>query len=135
MRTPILSIIFFVKQMIEWLTGPRLDRTKAPQSLKYCTIMLSQLEFLQSFVNDLLDLAQLKNGVFSLNLERLRVQDVIEFVHTIFQPHARSKNIQIDFDVGEIPALLGDVRRLKQVIINLVKNAIKFTTDEPEGRI
>ena len=52
--------------------------------LKYCSFMLSQLEFLQSFVNDLLDMAKLKNGAFSLNLERLCVFDVIKFVYSIF---------------------------------------------------
>jgi len=84
MRTPILSIIFFVKQMLEWLSQTPMSRTRVSQSFNYCTIMLSQLEFLQSFVNDLLDLAQLKNGAFSLVLERLNVFSVIEFIYTIF---------------------------------------------------
>lgn len=116
--------------------------------------MMSQLIFLQSFIEDLLDLRQLRDGVFSLVLEPLDVSQILKEICSIFDPQAKAKDIRVTYkivdglalpehstlpreisnensDNGEefiIPNLLGDVRRFKQVLINLVKNALKFTT-------
>ena len=56
MRTPILTIIFFVKQILEILESDPLEVSKIPKGVKFCRLALTQLEFLQSFIFDLLDL-------------------------------------------------------------------------------
>ena len=58
--------------------------------------MMSQLEFLQSFIEDLLDLRQLKNGEFTLVNQAFNVAQVVTHVCNIFQPQATSKGILIE---------------------------------------
>mgnify|MGYP007118471970 CR=1 FL=1 len=56
MRTPLLSILFFLKQIIEILSAQPLSYARVQQGIRYGNMMNSQLEFLQSFIEDLLDL-------------------------------------------------------------------------------
>ena len=56
MRTPLFSIIFFLKQIIEILSMSPVPASRVPQATKYCNLMMSQLNFLQGFIEDLLDL-------------------------------------------------------------------------------
>lgn len=51
-----------------------------------CTAMLSQLEFLQSFVADMLDLRQLKSGIFNLAKEPFEIASMLQYLHDIFEP-------------------------------------------------
>ena len=103
--------------------------------------MFSQMEFLQSFISDLLDLRQLKSGSIFLVKEDFSVVSVIKNLCEIFNPQLEMKQITINAILGGVqldnsnehwpgnlmPQLLGDGRRFKQVLINLVRNAIKFT--------
>ena len=120
--------------------------------------MMSQLILLQSFVEDLLDMGQLKNGVFNLAKEVFDVKETLEMITDTFGPQASAKKINLHFEIvrslrtpdkmytflsegspcldleilsdrvtSAIPKVIGDARRLKQVLMNLVKNAIKFT--------
>ena len=59
---------------------------RVPQSTKYCKLMMNQLIFLQSFIEDLLDLRQLRDGVFSLVLEPLDVSETLKEICSIFDP-------------------------------------------------
>ena len=102
---------------------------------------------MQSFVGDLLDLRQLKYGVFSLVNEPFDVMTVIRNICAIFAPQALAKNITLQaFVQGNlveksddslfclnqsepvVSMVMGDERRFKQVMINLVRNALKFTS-------
>ena len=57
--------------------------------------MTSQLEFLQSFVDDLLDLSQIRNGVFSLSREEFNITDMIKLILSIFRPVTIANSIDI----------------------------------------
>ena len=59
MRTPILSVIFFLKTIIDSLKTVPFDLASIPQTINYCELIMGQLEFVHSFVNDLLDLRML----------------------------------------------------------------------------
>jgi len=56
MRTPIQTLIFMMQMLIKFFKAPTLQKKEVPNCINYCTIMMSQLEFLLSFVEDLLDL-------------------------------------------------------------------------------
>jgi len=56
MRTPIQTMLFMMQMLISFFQKPNLEVSNVPNCINYCTIMMSQLEFLLSFVEDLLDL-------------------------------------------------------------------------------
>ena len=78
MRTPLATTIFFLAQVMLMLDDA------SPEVKNYLSMMLSQLTFVQSFVEDLLDMRQLKNGVFELSSERFSPMAVFELLLNIF---------------------------------------------------
>ncbi|RYX97404.1 MAG: response regulator [Comamonadaceae bacterium] len=96
------------------------------------TIRLSSDQLL-AVINDILDFSKIESGKFDLESEPVSVRNMIEEACDIAAPRAREKGIELIIDVpeqsagGPPPAILGDVTRLRQVLINLVNNAVKFT--------
>jgi signal transduction histidine kinase/DNA-binding response OmpR family regulator/HPt (histidine-containing phosphotransfer) domain-containing protein len=96
------------------------------------TIRLSSDQLL-AVINDILDFSKIESGKFDLEREPLSVRHVLEEACDIAAPRAREKGIELIVDVpeptagGPPPAVLGDVTRLRQVLINLINNAVKFT--------
>lgn len=86
MRTPILTIIFFIKLIMETLSSSPLNLAQIPQSLKYCTLIMSQSELLQSYVDDLLDLRMLQTGRFSLTNAPFDIVETVKQIQNIFRP-------------------------------------------------
>ena len=72
----------------------------------------------------------MRDGVFTLVQEPFNPLEVIELVFSVFKPQADAKNIKLEtysLPQSHMPKLIGDERRFKQILINLVKNALKFT--------
>jgi len=96
------------------------------------TIRLSSDQLL-AVINDILDFSKIESGKFDLENEPLSVRNVMEEASDISAPRAREKGLEIIVDVpdaaagGPPPAILGDVTRLRQIFINLINNAVKFT--------
>jgi signal transduction histidine kinase len=85
-------------------------------------------EHLLALINDVLDLSKIEAGQLTLMLDDYAVQSVIEAVIAVAQPLARAKGLDLQVSVGkDLPLGRGDERRLTQVLLNLVGNAIKFT--------
>ena len=96
------------------------------------TIRLSSDQLL-AVISDILDFSKIESGRFDLESEPVSVHNMIEEACDIAAPRAREKGIELIVDVpgaaagGPPPAILGDVTRLRQILINLVNNAVKFT--------
>jgi len=83
---------------------------------------------LLSLINDVLDLSKIKAGQFALTLGEYLMQQVVQSVSTAFHPLASAKHIHLACTVSpDLPLGWGDERRITQVLLNLVGNAIKFT--------
>ena len=80
MRTPIFSIIFFLKQIITFLDKITVPLNHLPQCKFYCKMMMSQLNFIQTFIEDLLDLKLIREGTFSLIKEIFDVNETLELI-------------------------------------------------------
>ena len=134
-------MIFFLQQVVNWL-GKLSDEDQTIKDCKnYRNVMLGQLQFLSGFVDDLLDLGMLKSGTFSLARKAFDITGVVSLVNMIFAPQAQQKGVKFktqvqgvdisDLHYSELPSLIpklvGDERRVKQILMNLVRNAIKFT--------
>ncbi|MDP3619546.1 MAG: response regulator [Ramlibacter sp.] len=95
------------------------------------TIRLSSDQLL-AVINDVLDFSKIESGKLELEIEPLSIRGAIEEACDIAAPRAREKGLELIIDVagaGAMPeAIKGDVTRLRQVLINLINNAVKFTS-------
>lgn len=99
--------------------------------------MMGQLYFCETFALDLLDLQKMRDGKLDLVKELFNPNEIIALIQAIFSPQAKQKKIHLScksflLSQGQkipltLPKFLGDGRRFKQCLINLVRNAIKFT--------
>lgn len=84
-------------------------------------------DHLTHLVNDILDLAKLESGSLSLQREGFNPLSCLEEVHALLVPLASAKGLDLLLDAPSFPRILGDRTRCKQILINLVSNAIKYT--------
>jgi signal transduction histidine kinase/CheY-like chemotaxis protein/HPt (histidine-containing phosphotransfer) domain-containing protein len=124
-RTPLNGVV----GMSTLLAETRLD----PEQRDYLqTIRLSSDQLL-AVINDILDFSKIESGKLDLEREPLSVRAAVEEACDIAAPRAREKGLELIVDIPEegpeaVPAaILGDITRLRQVLINLVNNAVKFT--------
>jgi signal transduction histidine kinase len=83
---------------------------------------------LLGLINDVLDLSKIEAGQLTLSLDDYSIKDVVRNVFTVVEPLATEKNLALKVELpNDLPTAHGDERRLTQVLLNLVGNAIKFT--------
>lgn len=120
-RTPMHAVIGFAEQ----LGSTRLT----PRQAEYLEPIRSAAQFLLGLINDVLDYSKLESGNFTLEQSGFRPAEILREVHLTLSYAAQRKGISLDhFADPQLPAvLLGDPLRLRQMLFNLVSNAIKFT--------
>ncbi|HQV41271.1 MAG TPA: response regulator [Moraxellaceae bacterium] len=125
-RTPLNGIMGFTKLLLK--------NPLTPRQLDYVRTIQKSSDSLLAIINDVLDLSKIEAGKLVLDYTPLDIEDVIFDVLNMLAPMAEEKNIeQVAFIYDDVPRhLMGDPLRLKQILINLVNNAIKFT---PKGEI
>lgn len=130
LRTPLNAIIGFTGTLLMRLPGPLTD----DQEKQLRTIQTSAKHLL-SLINDLLDLAKIESGKVQLHLEPVNCQTLIADLTETLSPLARQKGLRFRAEFPPRPlSVFTDQRALRQILINLTNNAIKFT-DAGEVRI
>ncbi|CAG1015099.1 two-component system, sensor histidine kinase and response regulator [Anaerolineales bacterium] len=124
LRTPLNSILGFADVMLEELDGPLTENMQNDLGLIY-----KNGQHLLHLINDVLDMAKIESGKMNLNIEKFNLQEIIEEVTSITAPLASEKNLAlfIEEDSDHEVEVHADKIRLRQVLINLINNAIKFT--------
>jgi protein-histidine pros-kinase len=123
LRTPLNAIIGFTGTMLMKLPGPL--NTEQEHQLR---LVQTSGKHLLSIINDLLDLAKIESGRVQVALEPVDCRAVAEEVVLSLQPLAEGKGIKLRIDGPDAPMVVtADQRVLRQILINLVNNAIKFT--------
>ena len=124
LRTPLNSILGFTDVMLEGLDGQLTDYMDNDLRL-----IQKNGQHLLHLINDVLDMAKIESGKMNLNPEKFKVHDVLDEVTSITSTLASEKNIAlfIEEDSNQEVEIFADNTRLRQVMINLVNNAIKFT--------
>lgn len=123
MRTPLNGIL----GVLDLLTTTPLDEQQA----RYARIATSSSEILLEHVNEALDITRIEAGELQLTLQDFKLTDLMQGLVEVFDPLAKEKDLTIQLDIE--PAMRGpyhgDAGRIRQILINLVGNAIKFTED------
>jgi signal transduction histidine kinase/DNA-binding response OmpR family regulator/signal transduction protein with GAF and PtsI domain len=126
LRTPLNSIIGFSEVLCDGLVG-RLT----PEQLECADNILGSGEHLLTLINDILDLSKIEAGRIKLDTQAFEVPRWLQEVQRTIGPLVEKKSQTLKIELAEdLPPLIADPTRIKQVLINLLGNAIKFT---PEG--
>jgi len=125
LRTPLNGIIGFAEFLADGKPGTINDKQK-----EYLGDILNSGRHLLHLINDILDIVKLQAGKLDLNPELFRLADVIQEVCAGVHPIAQNKHIQVRVEIA--PGLNNvklDEQRVKQILYNLLSNALKFTDD------
>jgi signal transduction histidine kinase len=123
LRTPMNSVLGFTEMLVDGLYGDLPERAKSA-----LTKVQNNGRHLLGLINDVLDLSKIEAGQLSLTLDDYSMTQVVNTVLTSTEPLARAKRLSLTATVAPgLPMGRGDERRLTQVLLNLVGNAIKFT--------
>jgi signal transduction histidine kinase len=128
LRTPLNAIIGYTHLLLEGVSG----EITRPQREKL-NRMDSNARHLLSIINDLLDLARIESGKMPVQLERVVLQELIEEVMTEVEPLIDRTSLIVTRHISpEVPAIHTDRQKVKQIVLNLLSNALKFT---PQGSV
>jgi PAS domain S-box-containing protein len=124
LRTPLNSISGFTNVLLKELSGP----LNAEQR-KQMALIHSSSEHLVALVNDILDLSYIEAGKIKLVAERFDLNAALRgWMHSL-QPQFEAAGLTLRYDLPNAPVpMTGDARRIGQIILNLLGNAVKFTT-------
>ncbi len=123
LRTPLNSIIGFLTLITEGYYDDN-DELKM-----FTRNALDSAYHLLSVINDLLDLSKIESGRVQIQIERVYVEELLGDVCSLFSLQASQKGVGLEVETKGSPLFASaDLRKLKQVLINLIGNAIKFTT-------
>jgi signal transduction histidine kinase len=123
LRTPLTSIIGYSEMLLEGIAG------EVPgEQREFVTTIREKGEQLLGLIKGLLDLSKLESGTMSLRKASMEVAPLVRDVAQTMAPHAKKKGISLHVALEpSLPTLWADAERLRQVLLNLVENAIKFT--------
>ncbi|MDY7042195.1 MAG: HAMP domain-containing sensor histidine kinase, partial [Chloroflexota bacterium] len=123
LRTPVTSIVGYA-QMLKMPDIP--EQTKQ----QFAEVIRREAARLGNMVNDFLDWARLESGRVHLDREPVDMRTVVEETILVMRPEADQRGIIIKLHApDELPMVVGDSKRLKQVLINLTSNAVKYNRD------
>jgi signal transduction histidine kinase len=125
LRTSLSSIIGFSELLISDGTG----RFDAETRQRFLTQINSGGHHMLGLINDVLDLSQVEAGQIVLRIEQVLIDDVVQYVLSTMEPLAAKKTIRLQADGTDSGLVPADLGKLKQMLLNLVSNAIKFTPD------
>ncbi len=127
LRTPLNSIIGFSRVILKGIDGPVSDLQQ--QDL---TAIYNSGQHLLGLINDVLDLAKIEAGKMELAFDQVNMSDLISSVMSTASGLVKDKNVKLVKNIhGELPPVRADAIRIRQVLLNLMSNAAKFT-DEGE---
>lgn len=125
-RTPMNGVL----GMTEMLLSTELTENQR----NYTKLVKRSGEHLLVIINDILDFSKIEAGKLAIEYINFNLWDLLDDIHTVYTPQAENKGLALHFDIAnDIPvAICGDPNRLRQIMANLLGNAIKFTE---HGRI
>lgn len=123
LRTPMNAIMGYTDLLIDQVDGPVNEEQE--KSLRK---VATNARHLLQLINDVLDISKIESGKMSLSPKEIDFTWLIESIMPTFEPQIKQKKLSLSYDIAaELPLLYADEDKIKQVLINLISNAIKFT--------
>ncbi len=123
LRTPLNAIIGFAEVISKEIFG----EVNNPKYKEYSGNILASGQHLLSLINDILDYSRFEAGKFDLDEGQEELSRILSWTELLLRPRAQEKNLTLTVKPCDDIIFSGDERKLKQVLINLVNNAVKFT--------
>ncbi|MBP6010826.1 MAG: HAMP domain-containing histidine kinase [Alphaproteobacteria bacterium] len=124
LRTPLNAILGFS----EIMKGEVFGSLGSPQYVEYANHIHGSGQHLLGLINDVLDLSRIEAGRFVVRATEIDVREAVQSALAMFEVRAAEGNVTLKFDGDPaLPLLLADERALRQVLLNLISNALKFT--------
>ncbi|MFN3966535.1 MAG: ATP-binding protein [Endomicrobiia bacterium] len=125
LRSPLSAIDGYVDYLIEGLNNLSIEKQQ-----KALTIIKESVNRLTVFINNILDLAKIKAGKFELHKIPTKADEIIHEIVSLFEQMALKQKKSLKVEIQEnLPSMDADPERIKQVITNLIGNALKFTEE------
>ena len=122
-RTPMNVILGYAQLMEDELKGKDM-----PETLEHLEKMQQSGNLLLSIINNVLDMARIESGRMELDENYCRIEDVRKSLFAVFDEKARKKNIALHYTMNvEHEHVLTDVTKVKEIFVNILSNAIKYT--------
>jgi signal transduction histidine kinase len=128
LRTPLTSVIGYAEMMAEGLAGPITQEQR-----DYLATILSKADQLLGMITSVLDVAALESGPLALERSRLSLADIVASEVATFTSQAGKRGIAIQLESRGDTIVVGDKKKIRQVVSSLLSNAVKFTPDR--GRV
>jgi len=125
LRTPLTAIYFFTTNVLDGLLGEL-----SSGQHEHLALAVDNVRQMAVMVNDLLDITRVDTHKLTVEPQHANVAKLISEALTTCRTNAAAKNINLHFAVTDLPSIWADPARVRQVLINLIDNAVKFT---PEG--
>jgi two-component system, chemotaxis family, CheB/CheR fusion protein len=125
-RTPMTAVLGYADLLLQ--------KENEQEKLSYLKTIQRNGRFLLEIIDDILDLSKIEAGKLELNYERFSVSEIVRDVHSLMQVRASESDLNFNVEfIGSLPKkIYSDSKRLRQILINLIGNAIKFT---PSGSV
>ncbi|MCB9645581.1 MAG: PocR ligand-binding domain-containing protein [Deltaproteobacteria bacterium] len=129
LRTPLTSVIGYSEMLLEGMAGDITDEQR-----DYVGTIKDKGESLLDLIGSLLDMSKIEAGAMNLNLSDIQARPLLEAAQSYVVPQASKKSITLEIETApDLPTLRADRDKLRQCVINLLGNAVKFTPQA--GRI
>lgn len=126
LRTPLNAVIGFSQVMMSETLGP----IGTPQYRAYAKDIFDSGTHLLEIINDILDLSKAEAGKLDLDEDWADLGDIVQAAFRLVGPRAERAGIRLAMSApADLPAVWADERKLKQILLNLVSNAVKFTLE------
>jgi two-component system, NarL family, sensor histidine kinase BarA len=126
LRTPLTSVIGYSEMLLEGIAGALNDEQR-----EYVRTVMEKGDQLLQLITGILDISRMEAGEMKIDKRPFDLDEVVSVALSTIAPHARRKKLVMSCTVPDaLPLVLGDRDKIRQVLLNLLGNAVKFT---PEG--
>jgi two-component system cell cycle sensor histidine kinase PleC len=123
LRTPLNAINGFSEIMSSEMFGP----LGHPRYKEYANDILGSGQHLLSLINDILDMSKIEAGKLNLRFEPVVIEEVVEDTLRLIRQKAERAGLKLRIHLPQLPEISADFRALKQILLNLLTNSVKFT--------